>query len=37
MKQDVSEAHSRSVIRHLNWWTPYIELFSVTGHHRSSK
>lgn len=37
MKQDVSEACSHSIVRHLNWWTPYIELFSVTGHNRFSK
>jgi hypothetical protein len=22
-------------MNHLTWWTPYVELFSITGHHRN--
>ena len=35
MNHIVSEANSASVSRHLNRWTPQIDLFSVTGHPKS--
>jgi len=34
--KDVSVSISRQKKKHLTWWTTWLELFSIIGHHRNT-